>query len=331
MAVQRLFGRGITLCAAATFVLALTGDWTANAAAFPSRPVRIISPFSAGSPPDVFGRLVAQQLSVVLRQKVFVENHPGAGTTLGTKMGALAEPDGYTLLQVNATLTYGQLLYPGSAYDPVKSFAPIALLASWRHILVAHPSVAASSLRNLIAEARAHPGMFSIASPAGTPPHLLAHMLGMQTATVLNDITYRQQPQLIADVTAGRVQLYFSAGEPVVSMVRQGKLKAYASTGATREAVLPDVPTMAEAGFPNMTADPSDWTGLVAPAGTPPGVIATIRGAVGTALDSPEVTAMLAKLGWTAKSTDPDVFAKFISANVERWGKVVRQAGLKAE
>jgi tripartite-type tricarboxylate transporter receptor subunit TctC len=128
---------------------------------------------------------------------------------------------------------------------------------------------------------------------------------------------------------AGRVQLYFSAGEPVVSMVKHGKLKAFASTGATREAALPDVPTMAEAGFANITVDPSDWTGLVAPAGIPNDVVAKLHSAIGAALTTPGVMAMLEKLGWTASSTDPNAFAKFISANVERWGKIVREAHLK--
>jgi len=329
MTVQRAFNRTITLCGAVTVMLALAGNWTAKADSFPSRPLRIISPFSAGSPPDAFGRLVAQQLSGVLRQNVIVENHPGAGTTLGTKIGALAQPDGYTLLQVNSALTYGQMLYPGVTYDPIKSFAPVALLASWRHVLVGNPSVTANSLKELIAYARAHPGALSFASPAGAPPHLLAHMLRMQTGAQFNDITYRQAPQLLADLMAGRVQLYFSAGEPVVSMVKRGKLKTFASTGATREAALPNVPTMAEAGFADMTVDPSDWTGLVAPAGIPDDMMARLHGAVGTALKIPEVTAMLEKLGWTASSTDPNAFAKFISANVERWGKIVREAHLK--
>lgn len=295
MTLRQALGRAIMLLGAAAIVLALTGEWAAaKAASFPNRTVRIISPFSAGSPPDVFGRLVAQRLSVVLRQNVFIENHPGAGTTLGTKIGALSEPDGYTLIQVNAALTYGQMLYPRATYDPVKSFAPVALLASWTHILVGHPSLAPDNLRDLIAYASARPDTLSIASPAGTPPHLLAHMLRVQTGAQLNDITYRQAPQLVGDLTAGRVQLYFSAGEPVVSMVRQGKLKAFASTGAAREAALPEVPTMAEAGFPNMTVDPSDWTGLLAPAGTPLSVIATVHGAVASALKNPQVTAMLA-------------------------------------
>src|SRR5436190_4659644 len=148
---------------------------------YPSKPIKLISPFSAGSPPDAFGRLVAQQLTVSLRQSVIVENRPGAGTTIGTKAAAIADPDGYTLVQVNAALSYGPVLYPTPGYDPLKSFAPVASLASWTHVLVAHPSVSASSLQELIAYAKANPGQLNIGSPLGNPPHVLAEMLKMNT------------------------------------------------------------------------------------------------------------------------------------------------------
>src|SRR5690349_16108696 len=143
------------------------------AEAFPAKPIRIISPFSAGSPPDAFGRLIAQQMSSSLGQSVVVENRPGAGTTLGTRAGALADPDGYTLVQVNAALNYAPVLYPNSGYDPAKSFAPVAMLATWTHVLGAHPSVPASTLQELIAFAKAHPGKLNIGFPLGNPPHIL--------------------------------------------------------------------------------------------------------------------------------------------------------------
>ena len=196
-----------------------------------AKPLKIISPFSAGSPPDALGRLVAQQLTVSLGQSVVVENRPGAGTTIGTKAGAMADPDGYTLVQVNAALSYGPVLYPNPGYDPLKSFAPVASLASWTHVLVAHPSVAANSLQELIAYAKANPGQLNIGSPLGNPPHVLAEMLKMNTGADFNSVPYRQTPQLVTDLLAGRIQLYFAAGEPMISMIKQGKLKAYAFTG----------------------------------------------------------------------------------------------------
>jgi tripartite-type tricarboxylate transporter receptor subunit TctC len=312
------------------------GIWAAAtsthaADAYPTRPITIISPFSAGSPPDAFGRLIAQQLSGKLGQNVVVENRPGAGTTLGTKAGALAAPDGYTLTQVNAALSYGPVLYSATGYDPVKSFVPIALLASWTHVLVAHPSVQANTLQELIAYAKANPGQVNIGSPLGSPPHLLAHMLRLETGADFNDVPYRQNPQLVSDLIAGRLQIHFSAGEPIGSMIRDGKMKAYAVTGATRDPLMPNVPTMAEAGLPALTADPSDWTGLLAPAGTPPEIIAKLNSAVNDVLQSPEVRVSLTKLGWGSKATTSADFAGFVSDDAKRWPRVVKAAALKAE
>ena len=313
--------------------LAVTNTTGGQAAAetFPSRPIRIISPFSAGSPPDAFGRLVAQQMSGKLGQSVVVENRPGAGTTIGIKAGAMADPDGYTLVQVNAALTYGPVLYPSTGYDPVKSFTPVALLASWTHVLVAHPSVSANTLAELIAYAKANPGKLNIGSPLGNPPHVLAEMLRLETGADINDVPYRQTPQLITDLLAARVQLHFAAGEPLVSMIREGKMKAYASTGAARDPGLPDVPTMAEAGLPQMTMSPSDWTGFLAPAGTPHDLVAKLSAAADEAVNSPDVQAMLKKLGWQSRKATPQEFTAFVAADAGKWPHVVKAAGLKGE
>jgi tripartite-type tricarboxylate transporter receptor subunit TctC len=317
--------------------LALTASfvWTAAtsayAADYPNRSITIISPFSAGSPPDAFGRLIAQQLSAKLGQSVVVENRPGAGTTLGTKTGALAAPDGYTLTQVNAALSYAPVLYASTGYDPVKSFVPIALLASWTHVLVAHLSVQANTLQELIAYAKTNPGKLNIGSPLGSPPHLLAHMLRLETGADFNDVPYRQTPQLLSDLISGRLQVHFSAGEPIGSMVRDGKVKAYAVTAATRDPVMPNVPTMAEAGLPGLTVDPSDWTGLLAPAGTSPEIVATLNAAINDVLQSAEVRTSLAKLGWGSKATTSAQFAAFVSDDAKRWPRVVKAAALKAE
>src|SRR5258708_30722844 len=256
--VSRLLS-SLLVTAAALAAANLTGGQAA-ADTFPLKTIPISYPFSAGSPPDAFGRLVAQQMSATLGQSVVVENRPGAGTTIGTKAGAMADPDGYTLVQVNAALSYAPVLYPNPGYDPVKSFVPVALLASWTHVLVAHPSVASNNLQELIADAKANPGKLNIGSPLGSPPHVLAEMLRMETGADINDVPYRQNPQLITDLLAARLQLYFSAGEPIASMIREGKMKAYALTGAVRNPTLPNIPTMAEAGLPQLTMNPSDWT-----------------------------------------------------------------------
>lgn len=303
----------------------------AAAETYPAKPIRMISPFSAGSPPDAFGRLIVEQLSTRLGQSVVIENRPGAGTTLGTRAGAAADPDGYTLLQANASLSYTPVLYPHPGYDPVKSFVPVAMLATWTHVLVGHPSVPAGSMRELAAYAKASPGKLSIGFPLGSSPHILAEMLKSQIGADINRVPYRKAPLLVSDVVAGRVQLYFSTGEPIFSMIRNGKLKAFAFTAAKRDGGFPDVPTMTEAGLPKMTVDPSDWTGVLAPAGTPPGVVAKLNEAINDVLNSPATRAALEKLGWRATKKTPEQFAGFISEAVEKWPPIVRAIGLKGE
>ena len=323
----RLLGSAAALAAGLGFAAAGSAD----ADTYPTKPIKIISPFSAGSPPDAFGQLIAQQLSASLGQSVVIENRPGAGTTVGTKAGAIADPDGYTLVQVNAALTYAPVMYPNPGYDPVKSFAPVAVLATWTHVLTAHSSVAANNLQELIAYAKANPGKLNMGFPLGNPPHVLSEMLRMETGADFNSIPYRQTPQLVTDFLAGRVQVYFNAGEPMATMIREGKIKAYAVTGASRDAHLPSVPTMAEAGLPKMTVSPSDWTGLLAPAGTPPAVIQKLNVAINEAVKSVETQAALTKLGWGSKLVTPQEFAAFVSADAAKWQPIVKAAGLKAE
>ncbi len=314
---------------AAALLAATSGG--AAAESYPAKPIRIISPFSAGSPPDSFGRLIAQQLSARLGQNVLIENRPGAGTTIGIKAASAADPDGYTLVQVNAALSYAPVLYSNAGFDPIKSFTPVAFLATWTHVLVAHPSVEAGSIKDLIAYAKTNPGKVNIGSPFGNPPHVLAEMLRMESHADFNDIPYRQNPQLVADLLAGRLQLYFGAGEPIVSMVREGRLKAYAVTRATRDPALPNVPTMAEAGLGKLTVSPSDWTGLLAPAGTPSAVVAKLNAALNDVLTSQETQAMLTKLGWEARMGTPQEFGAFVAADIEKWTPIVKAAGLKAD
>jgi len=210
-------------------------------------------------------------------------------------------------------------------------FAPVALLATWTHVLSAHSSVAANNLQELIAYAKANPGKLTMGFPLGSPPHLLSEMLRMETGADFNSVPYRQTPQLVSDFLAGRVQVYFNAGEPLASMIREGKVKAYAVTGASRDAHLPNVPTMAEAGLPRMTVNPSDWTGLLAPAGTPPAVIQKLNAAINDAVKSAETQAALTKLGWGSKLVTPREFAAFVSADAAKWPPIVKAAGLKVD
>ena len=301
------------------------------AATYPSKPIQIISPFSAGSAPDALARLVAQRMSERLGQNITVENRPGAGTTIATKAGAGAAPDGYTLLQVNAALAYSPVLYPNPGYDPLKSFVPVAPLASWSHVLAVSASVPAGSIAELVAYAKANPNQLNIGFPLGQPPQVLAELFKLGSGAPLNSVPYRQVPQLVADLLGGRIQMFFGAGSGLVSLIQQGKLKALAYTGLARYPVLPQVPTASEAGLPQLALNPSDWTGILAPAGTPRDVIDTLSASVKASLGSPDVQAAIAQQGGEARIAQPEEFAAFLDAEINKWPPLVRAAGLKSE
>jgi tripartite-type tricarboxylate transporter receptor subunit TctC len=298
---------------------------------YPARPIKMISPFSAGGPPDTPGRLIGQKLSERFGISITIENRPGAGTTLATRAAAAADPDGYTLLQVNATLAYAPVLYPEPGYDPVKSFAPVATLATWSHFLFVAADVPANTVEELVAYAKANPGKVNFGHPVGVPPHVLTEILNTVSAAPFNMVPYRQAAQLRADLLGGRIQAYFSAGAEMVGLVQQGKLKALAYTGVARHPDLPQVPTVIEAGLPQLALNPSDWTGIVAPAGTPPAVIGALNAAINESLNAPEVRANIARQGGTVKLTSPSEFAVFVAAEAKKWPPLVTAARLKAD
>jgi tripartite-type tricarboxylate transporter receptor subunit TctC len=311
---------------AAFVVLACSAIAVDGAAAqpYPSRPIKMISPFGAGGPPDVLGRLVGQKLSERFGITITVDNRPGAGTTLATRAAAAADPDGYTLLQVNATLAYAPVLYPEPGYDPVKSFAPVATLATWSHFLFVGADVPANTVEELVAYAKLNPGKVNIGHPVGVPPQVLTEIFRTASGAPLHSVPYRQAAQLRADLLGGRIQAYFSAGAELVALVQQGKLKALAYTGVTRHPDLPQVPTVVEAGLPQLAFNPSDWTGIVAPAGTPPA-------AINESLQSPELRASIARQGGAVKLTSPSEFAAFLAAEAKKWPPLVKAAKLKAD
>jgi tripartite-type tricarboxylate transporter receptor subunit TctC len=303
----------------------------AAAQSYPAKPIKMISPFSAGGPPDTLGRLVGQKLSERFGRSITIDNRPGAGTTLATRAAAAADPDGYTLLQVNATLAYAPVLYPEPGYDPVKSFAPVSTLATWSHFLFVAADVPANTVAELVAFAKANPGKVNIGHPVGVPPQVLTEIFKTASGAPFNNIPYRQAAQLRADLLGGRIQAYFSAGAELVGLVRQGKLKALVYTGTERYPDLPQVPTAIEAGLPQLALNPSDWTGIVAPAGTPQAVISTLSAAINESLQAPEVRANVTRQGGTVKLTSPSEFAAFVAAEAKKWPPLVTAARLKAD
>lgn len=296
---------------------------------YPSRPIKIISPFSPGSPPDAVGRLVAQKVAERLGQSIAIENRPGGGTTIATRAVATVEPDGYTLLQTNAALAFGSVLYPNAGYDPLKSFSPVATFAIWSHLLVVPANVQANTIEELVAYAKANPGQVNIGFPLGSPPQVLAEMLKSSATAPFNTVPYRQISQLTADLLSGRIQAFFGAGAALVSLVQQGKLKALAYTGTTRYAALPLVPTVTEVGLPQLALNPSDWTGVVAPAGTPSAVIGALNAAIDHGVKAPDVRTGIAQQGGEVRTMSPPEFGTFLAAELKKWPPLVKQAGLK--
>jgi tripartite-type tricarboxylate transporter receptor subunit TctC len=322
---------GIARAALLALVCAAIGNDGAAAQPYPAKPIKLISPFGVGGPPDVLGRLVGQKLSERFGHSMVIDNRPGAGTTLATRAAAAADPDGYTLLQVNATLAYAPVLYPKPGYDPVKSFAPVATLATWSHFLFVAADAPANTVDGLVALAKLNPGKINIGYAVGVPPHVLTETFNIVSGAPFNTVPYRQAAQIRADLLGGRIQANFSAGAELVALVQQGKLKALAYTGVERHPDLPQVPTVVEAGLPQLAFNPSDWTGIVAPAGTPPAVIGTLNAAINESLHAPEVRAHIARQGGAVKITSPSEFAVFVGAEVKKWPPLVTAAKLKAD
>jgi tripartite-type tricarboxylate transporter receptor subunit TctC len=314
------------VCLGAAAGLLVAGP--AVAQSYPSHAIKLISPFSAGSPPDLLARLAGRQMSQRLGQTVTVENRPGAGSTIATKAVATAEPDGYTLLLAASALLYSTVLYPNAGYDPLKSFVPVAALASWSHILVVPASLPVGNVRELIAYAKAHPGEVNIGFPLGTTPHILSELFKSASGAPLNSVPYRQMAQLRSDLLADRIQAYFGAGAGLIAMIKQGKLKALVFTGATRHPALPQVPTAGESGLPQLRLNPSDWTGILAPAGTPSEAIRTLNAAVDDGLKAPDVQAALRREGEEAMAMTPAQFAIFLAAEAKKWPPLVKTAGI---
>src|SRR5438552_3121262 len=248
-------------------LVAITAATAASAADYPTRPIRMIAPFTPGSPVDVVARLLAQHLSTELKQSVVVENRPGAGTTIGMKAAALAEPDGYTLLFQSSSLVVAPAMYKNLDYDPLKSFAPVANVAwgSWGKVVPTALQV--RSPQELIAYAKAHPGTLNFGFGQGTAPQLVGEWFNKTNGLQIASVPYKGGMQAITDMLGGTIQLNIGTASTLLPLIREGKIRAIAQWGKSRETDLPDVPTMIESGFPGLSL--GFWAGLWAPAGTP--------------------------------------------------------------
>ena len=318
------------MSAVLTAVAVCTFAMPAPAQTYPVKPVRIIVPFAPGGV-DVTARLIADRLTAALGQPFIVENRPGAGGSVGAKMVASSEPDGHTLMfSTPGPVVASPLINRNAGYDTLKSFAPVAIVSQSPLLLIIHPAVPAKTVKELVAYAKANPGKVHYPSPGfGTQPHLVGEMFKSMTGLDIVHVPYRGSAPAITDLLAGQMQIYFDNFANVLQHVESGKLRALAVTGDARVRQLPDVPTMEQSGFGGIAA--TYWNGLLAPAGTPPAIVVRLNAAVNQALAAPEVRAALTKLGSDPKSGTSQEFSAFIAEEVQRWGKVVRDANIKVE
>ena len=299
---------------------------------YPAKPIRIVVPYTPGSPVDVLGRVLAQNLSTQFAQSVIVDNRPGAGTTIGSKFVAAAAPDGYSLLLVGtANLAYTPHLYPDAGYDTLKSFTPIATLVIWSHVLIATPQLPAKNLRELVDLAKSQPGRITLGYGLATVPHILAETLRLTTKADITGVPFKGGAQAVSEMLGGRIDLNFGTVATLLPLIKQGKVKALAFTGRTRSTDLPDVPTSAEGGFADVGFNPDVCEAMFAPAGTPSTVVNRLNAALIAGLASPEMKATLTKFGFEPKPGSAQESATFMLDQVNKWPSIIKTTGVKPE
>jgi tripartite-type tricarboxylate transporter receptor subunit TctC len=315
------------LLKAAGMVLALS---TAVAAQdYPTKPVRLVIPFPPGGSNDIVGRLVATQLGEKLGKQVIVENRGGAGGVVATEMVSKAEADGYTLLMISLAHAVNPWLYKLS-YDPIKSFAPVAMLGSGPNIVTVHPDLPVKSIKDLVALAKQKPGELQYASAGvGSFQHLGGELFKLMAGADLMHVPFKGGGPAMIDVMGGHTKVLFSSLVQTTPHIRSGKLRALATGGSKRSPVFPDLPTVAEAGVPGYEG--VNWWGVLAPVGTPKAIVDKLSRDIAAALASPEVQKQFESEGAEVVQMDPDAFGKFLVAEMTKWERVVKEANIKAE
>ncbi len=321
----------VAILSAAMIAISLGAAAPAQAQLYPNRAVKIIVPTPAGGPVDVMARLVANQITPLIGQSVFIDNRGGAANTLGSAEAARAAPDGYTLLYSSASgLVIAPMLQKNAGYDPLKSYAPVALVAATSNILVVHPSLPVKSVQELVAYAKANPGKINFSSGGiGTLPHLIGEYFKAKAGIDVVHVPYRGGGPSIQDVVAGNIQFTFEGISVLLPLIQEGRLRALAVTSAKRSPLLPGPPTMIESGFADFQS--TSWTGLLAPAGTPPDIVAKLNGAVNTALKSAEMKSALDRLAGDALGGAPQELTKVIESDLAKWGPIVKALNLQTD
>jgi tripartite-type tricarboxylate transporter receptor subunit TctC len=301
-----------------------------SAQPYPDRPVRFVVPYPPGGATDIIARTLGQKLSDALKQQIVVDNRGGAGQIIGTDIVAKSAPNGYTILLASVTHSINPTLLSKLPYDSVKDFAAITLIGSGPNVLVVHPSIAARSVAELVKLLQANPGKYNYASSGnGSGGHLAAELFKGMAKVDINHIPYKGNGPATVDVLAGQVPIMFTSTAPMLPHIRSGKLRGLATTGATRSSATPDIPTIAELGFPGYEA--SLWYGILAAAGTPPATIHVLNTQFVNAVKAPDVRERFTGLGIDVVGSAPDYFDKHLRAELTKWEKVIKTAKIRTE
>jgi tripartite-type tricarboxylate transporter receptor subunit TctC len=320
---------GATIIGVALLATTLLASPAAAADDYPNRTIRLIIPFAPGGSNDVVGRIIANQLGEKLGKQVFVDNRPGAGGVVGSDLAAKADPDGYTLLIVSIAHAVDPWLYK-VPFGPVKAFAPVSIIATGTNVLTVNPNVPVHSVKELLDLAKAKPGALNYASAGiGSFQHLSGELFKVTAGVNIQHVPYKGGGPAMLAVIAGEDQVMFSSIVQTVPNIQNGQLRALATGGEKRSPILPDLPTVAEAGVPGYVA--SNWWGIVAPAGTPQPIIDKLHDTIAGLLDSADTKKFLDNEGAAPAHMSSAEFGKFIEAEIAKWGPVVKQAGMKAE
>jgi len=317
--------------AAVSAILFLLAAHIAQAQDFPARPIRVVVAFPPGGPTDFVGRLVANKMTNLLGQRVYIENRPGAAGAVGADNIAKADPDGYSLfLTTSGAVTIVPHIQSNVPYNALRDFAPIALVTKVTEVLVVSPKLGIKTVKELVALAKDKPGAIPFASTGiGSPPHLAQELLDVSAGVKFLHVPYRGAAPALTDLLAGQVQVLAADLPVLIAQIQAGNLIAIGAAADKRDAILPDVPTLAEQGYPN--TDASNWYALLAPAKTPPAVIAKLNKALNDALNDPEVRDKLVKSGATPVGGTPEALGTFMKSEYNKWGRLVAERGIQEQ
>jgi tripartite-type tricarboxylate transporter receptor subunit TctC len=319
----------VAACLIAAAVAGVAAN-TALADAWPARPVKMIVGFAPGGPTDLVARLLAQSLTAQTGKNFFIENVSGAGGNIGTIRAAQSAPDGYTVLATGGNLTNNTFLFSHPGFDPLKDFDAVTLAAATPVVLAVNPSVPVHTVKELVALIQANPGKYSFASPGtGTPPQLVGSLFAHALKLDLVHVPFGGGEPAVEATVGGHTPISFGALAPAVPLIKSGGLRALAVTGKARAPTLPEVPTMAEAGFPEVEG--ATWTAVVMPVGTPKDIIAKLHDMIVTGLAQDDVKAKLAAMAYVSIGNSPEECETFFKSEMDKWGKVIKDAGLHAE